>query len=109
MIPLPQAIDDEYLRDTGTGVQPVEIHSVLDAFIVSVSILEVMDGAQEIHYDSINHNFRLPELVEVLRLNEKLDEIERKLPAHLKQNESKEASTPRDRVFKLQAEAVLAR
>jgi protein-arginine kinase activator protein McsA len=89
--------------------QSSEAPSTLDAFIVSAKIFEVLDGSQKIDCNSINHTFGIPELAETLQLNEKLDEIENTLPTHLKQNNLKQANTARDRVFKLQAEAVMMR
>ncbi len=108
-VPHPRPIDDEYLLQIGTGVQPEETPSVLDAFIASVGIFEVIEGARKINYGFSTHSLRLPELTEVLQLNQKLDQIENELPAHLKRSIDGQAYTPRDGVLKLQVEAVKIR
>jgi hypothetical protein len=108
-VPYPEKIDDEYLLEDGTGIQPAEMPSVLDAFIVTINIFEVMDGTRKIEYGSLNHSFRLPELTQILQLNERIDNIEHNLPSHLKRESSTRANTPRNRMLKLQAEAVMTR
>lgn len=108
-VPLPEKMDDVYLLEDGTGIQPADLPSILDAFVVTVRIFEIMEGARRIDYGSFNHNLRLPELTEVLQLNEKIDQIENGLPSHLKRDYSGDANTPRDALFKLQAEAVMTR
>jgi hypothetical protein len=110
-VPNPEKIDDKYLLETGTGLQPAEIPSILDAFIVTINIFEVMEGTRKIEYSSLDHSFRLPELTQILQLNERIDEIEYNLPSHLKRDNDdiSKTNTPRNRVFKLQAEAVMTR
>jgi hypothetical protein len=38
-----------FLED-GTGIQPEEIASILDAFIVTINIFEVIKGGRETNY-----------------------------------------------------------
>lgn len=106
---LPEAIDDEYLSESGTGIQPAALPSILHAFIVTIKIFEVLAGARRINYGSFSHGLRLPELTEVLQLNGKIDQIEDNLPSHLRWDGHAKPYTPRDRVLKLQAEAIRTR
>ncbi|KAI8632439.1 putative transcriptional regulatory protein [Xylariaceae sp. FL1651] len=109
VVPLPAKIDDEYLREDGLGIQPADTPSILDAFIVSISIFEVIASAQKINYNSLTQGLRLPELTEVLQLNEKVDQIEKSLPSYLKYSSDAKPLTPRDQVLRLQAEGVMTR
>lgn len=106
---LPGSIDDKYLLEQGTGIQPEGLPSLLDAFVVTIKIFEVMEGIRKTDYVSFRHSFRLPELIEVLKLNEQIDQIENGLPSHLKRDNSANANTPRDQMLNFQAEAVMTR
>ncbi len=68
-----------------------------------------IEGARRINYGSFTNGLRLPELTEVLQLNERIDQIEKNLPFHLKCDNPAKGSTPRDRLLNLQAEAVITR
>ncbi|KAM0251441.1 hypothetical protein ACHAQJ_008192 [Trichoderma viride] len=106
---LPEKIDDEYLLKDGLGVQPPGIPSVLDAFVVSIRIFEVIDGAWKLNYDSFKQNLGPPKLSQVLQFNEKVDEIESNLPPHLRIGHDMSPYGSRGRLLQLQAETVLAR
>ena len=109
-MPLPSNIDDEYLLSDGTGMQPVGIPSLLDAFIVTIKVFEIIEGAHKINYASFTHSRRLSELTAILQLNEKIDQIEESLPKHLKHDQYlNQPFTQRDRLLKLQAVAVMTR
>jgi hypothetical protein len=107
-IALPESLDDAQLLEKDEERQPTEGPSVLEAFIVSVRIFQVLDKARNVNGEAINHSFGLPELAETLQLKEKLDAIERSLPDHL-QLESMVADTPRGHMLRIQAEAVMLR
>lgn len=62
-----------------------------------------------INYGSLVRDFRLPELTEVLRLSEKLDQIEKNLPSYLKFDSNAKPHTPFARLLRLQAEGVMTR
>jgi hypothetical protein len=87
----------------------VGLPSILHAFIVTINIFEVMEGVRKINYGSFDHSFRLPELTQVLQLNERINEIEKSLPPHLKHDELDVGTSPRAQLLKLQAEAVMTR
>lgn len=69
----------------------------------------MLDGARTVDGESINIDFGLHELAETLQLNEKLDTIEQSLPHQLRHDLTREIVTPRDQMFKMQAEAVMVR
>lgn len=109
-VPLPSKIDDDYLLSDGTGTQPAGIPSLLDAFVVTIKIFEVIQGAHKINYASFTHGRRLSELTGILQLNEKIDQIEENLPKHLRHDQDfNKPSSQRDRSLKLQAVAVMTR
>lgn len=108
-MPLPEKIDDEYLQNKGIGYQPVGVPSVVESFIVTTDIFEVIQDVVKTDYSSISRGLRLSELTEILRLNEKLDCIENSLPSHLRRSRQPESSNRRDRIFRFQAEAVMTR
>jgi hypothetical protein len=108
-VALPEKIDDEYLLEDGIGVQPAGIPSILEAFIVTANIFEVIEGARKTSYGSLKRSLNLPELTEVLQLNGKIDHIENTLPPHLQCVSDYEPKTARDVILKLQAEAVMTR
>ncbi|KAI3323551.1 putative transcriptional regulatory protein [Xylariaceae sp. AK1471] len=109
IVPLPAKVDDEYLREDGIGIQPTTSPPILDAFITTINIFEIIEHAQRIKYDSLTHGLRLPELTEVLQLNEKVDQIERNLPSYLRCSNEAKSLTPREQVLRLQADGVKAR
>ena len=45
-VALPVPIDDEFLLDDATGTQPTGLPSILEDFIASIEIFEVIEGAQ---------------------------------------------------------------
>lgn len=108
-MPLPEKIDDEYLQDKGIGSQPVGVPSIVESFIVTTDIFEVIQDVVKTDYSSISCGLRLSELTEILRLNEKLDYIENSLPSHLRRSRQSESSDRRDQIFRLQAAAVMTR
>ncbi|KAL1599459.1 hypothetical protein SLS60_007262 [Paraconiothyrium brasiliense] len=108
-IPLPAALDDTQPLENENESHTTDVPSVLEAFNISVKIFQVLDEARNMNGEAINKSFGLSELAETLQLNEKLDAIERNLPAHLKPNKSMSEDTPRARMFKLQAESVMLR
>lgn len=108
-VPLPGLIDDEYLSMDSTGTQPVGLPSVIHAFIVTINIFEVLEGARKVNHGSFSHGLRLPELTEVLLLNERINRIEATLPSYLRWDNDSKPDTARGLVLKLQAEAILTR
>lgn len=108
-VPLPAKIDDEYLLEDGTGTQPMETPPVLDALIVTIETFGVIDEANGIPYGTLTRVLRVPELAEILQLNEKIDKIEGSLPHYLKPGNDMQSHTPRDQVLMLQAAVVMTR
>jgi hypothetical protein len=107
-IPLPEALDDSQLLMNDNERQDTGEPTVMEAFIVSVGIFQVLDEARNVNGEAINHSFGLRELAETLELNEKLNAIERSLPTHLKLD-SIMADTERGQMLRLQAEVVMLR
>jgi hypothetical protein len=108
-VPLPAEIDDEYLRDNVVGIQPTESPPILDAFITTIKLFEIIEHAQRMKHDFLTHGLRLPELTEVLRLHQKVDQIEKDLPSHLRCSNEVQFLTPREQVLRLQADGIRAR
>ncbi|KFG78220.1 putative transcriptional regulatory protein [Metarhizium anisopliae] len=108
-VPLPSAIDDEYLLDDGDGVQPPARPSLLDSFIATIKIFDVFHRAPDINDGYFARALCLPELAQVLQLNEELDQIDASLPAHLRSDNHDKPSTRRGRALSLQAVAVKIR
>jgi hypothetical protein len=108
-VPLPSAIDDEYLLEDGEGVQPPARPSLLDSFIATIKIFDVFHRAPAINDGYFARALCLPELAQVLQLNEELDQIDAGLPAHLRSDNPEKPSTRRGRALSLQAVAVKIR
>jgi hypothetical protein len=108
-VPLPARVDDEYLCEDVAGIQPAHVHPIIDAFIVTANVFEITEHAQQINYSSLTQGLRLPELTEVLQLNEKVDQIEMRLPSYLKNIDVTKLCAPREQIFRLQADGVLIR
>ncbi|KAI1426687.1 putative transcriptional regulatory protein [Xylaria sp. FL1777] len=108
-VPLPANIDDEYLNEEGTGTQPSGTPSIIEASLVTISILQVIEDARKLKYRSEGQDADLHELTRVLQLNGRIDKIEGSLPPHLKVGIVEIPSTLRDQVLRLQAEAVMTR
>jgi hypothetical protein len=108
-VPFPAKIDDEYLLEDGTGVQPEGIPSILDAFIAAADIFEVIQSARKINHGSFKRETSLSELGEILQLNEKLDQVEKNLPPHLRQDKDARPNTARQQILDLQTESVMTR
>ncbi|KAI0465831.1 putative transcriptional regulatory protein [Xylaria cf. heliscus] len=108
-VPLPANIDDEYLNEEGTGVQPTGTPSIIEATLVTINVLQVIEDARKLTYRSAEQDIDLHELTQVLQLNSEIDKIEASLPLHLKPEIIEIPSTPRDQVLRLQAEAVMTR
>jgi hypothetical protein len=108
-VPLPEKIDDEYLVEDGIGTQPSGKPSIVDALIATIDMFEVIEGAQEATYGTLTRGLRLPELTEILQLNEKFDKIEDNLPSYLKNSKGSTSNTPRDQILRLQATGVMTR
>ena len=108
-VPFPAKIDDEYLLEDTIGVQPQGVPSLIDAFIVTINIFEIVDQAKKINPGSSSQGFRLPELAEVLRLNDKISQIENSLPPHLNRTTAWKQHVPRDQILKIQADVVMTR
>ena len=106
---LPEKIDDDYLLKNGTGQQPEGIPSLLDAFIVSIRVFEVVDRACNMNCAISTQNTPRLELSQVFQLNEKADEIESSLPPHLRFGNDLGSYGSRSQVLQLQAEGVRAR
>lgn len=108
-MPLPERIDDEYLREDDKGSQPVGVPSSIDSFIITVNIFDVIQGTGKPDFGSLSCGLRLSELTEVLELIEKLEQIENNLPDHLKRSEHSEPRNRREEMFRFQAVAVMTR
>ncbi|KAI0427793.1 putative transcriptional regulatory protein [Xylaria sp. FL1042] len=109
-VPLPSSIDDEYLSEQGVGTQPVGTPSIIEATVITINILRVVEDAQKLKYQSADQDINnLHELTQVLRLNSEIDGIERGLPSYLKAGTIETPATPRDQVLRLQAEGVMTR
>ncbi|KAI1287727.1 putative transcriptional regulatory protein [Xylaria venustula] len=108
-VPLPANIDDEYLKEEGIGFQPVGRPSIIEATLVTINIFQVIEDARKLKYRSADQDVDLHELTQVLELNEKVDEIERSLPHHLKASTIESPNTLRDQVLRLQAEGIMTR
>ncbi|KAI1146861.1 putative transcriptional regulatory protein [Nemania diffusa] len=108
-VPLPIAIDDRYLSDEGMGIQPTHVPSVIEAYIVTIHIFQVIEEARELKYSTAEQDIDLHELTQVLQLNERIDRIEGSLPPHLKSCADEIPFLQRDQAIRLQAEAVMTR
>ncbi|KAI0436893.1 putative transcriptional regulatory protein [Xylaria telfairii] len=108
-VPFPANIDDEYLKEQGIGTQPTGTPSVIEAFLVTINIFQVLEDARKLKYRSAEQEIDLHELTQVLQLNGQIDTIEGRLPPHLKAGIVEIPSTPRDQVLRLQAEGVMTR
>jgi len=116
-VPRPARIDDEYLRQDGVGIQPSDMPSIMEAFVLSTDVFEVIDHAQKINYGSFTQApNQLLELTEIYQLNEKIDQIERNLPPFLRRDDiisssssEREPLTTRQKILRLQADIVKGR
>ncbi len=108
-VALPEVIDDEYLKEDGIGNQPVGCFSIQHAFVVTINVFNILEGALKLKHGPFSHVISLPELTEVLQLNEKINQIEAKLPPQLRWDDHAKMDTPRDLVLKLQSEAISTR
>ncbi|KAI0452044.1 putative transcriptional regulatory protein [Xylaria acuta] len=108
-VPLPADIDDEYLKEEGTEIQPTGTPSIIEASLVTIEIFQVIEDARKLKYRSAEQDVDLYELTRVMQLNGQLGRIEGSLPAHLKAGIIEILSTPRDQVLRLQAEGVMTR
>ncbi|RYC60288.1 hypothetical protein CHU98_g5905 [Xylaria longipes] len=108
-VPLPAAIDDEYLVEEGTGTQPAGTPSIIEASLVTIKIFQVLEDVRKLKYRPAEQHVDLHELTQVLQLNGQIDKIEGSLPPHLKAGTVEIPSTPRAEVLRLQAEGVTTR
>ena len=89
-IPLPMAIDEEYLSTTGEGRQPDGIPSRMDMHIYSVRVLELMEEmrkaahAPRLKVNQSSDELSLPDPSILLRVNSKIDDLLDGMPAHLR-------------------------
>ncbi|KAI1747590.1 putative transcriptional regulatory protein [Xylaria castorea] len=109
VVPLPANIDDEYLNDDGIGTQPIETPSIIEACLVTINILQVIEDARKLKTRFSEQDIDLHEMTKVLQLNGQIDKIEGSLPPHLKPGIIGIPSTQRDQVLRLQAEGVMTR
>ncbi|RGP71713.1 hypothetical protein FLONG3_7017 [Fusarium longipes] len=105
--PLPQMIDDEYLLEEGEGRQPTAKPSLLGALAVSMKIFTLVAEAREVNGASFSKALKMPELIRILQLHERLAEIEANLPEHLKYKKEQRPSSEREKVLHFQAEDTL--
>jgi hypothetical protein len=110
-------VNDEFLQPNGTGMQPADLPSLLDAFIVTVEIFKATEGAWRTGQTSPDRLLRLSELIEALQLKEKMDQIEKSLPPHLQgftpmhlaRSNNATTNTPQSGAMRNQASAVAIR
>lgn len=89
-LPLPLAIDDEYLSVTEEGSQPEGVPSRMDLALYSnniITIMEAMNSAErtprlKLAHGSIEHS--VPDPSAILRLNSMIDDFLDGLPEHLR-------------------------
>lgn len=108
-MPLPARIDDEYLLQDGTGYQPEGTPCLIDAFIATIKLFEMLEKAQQINQGGLAKDFRLSDLTRIIQLNEKIDELVNNLPPHLKFEINSNADENQEKVLRLQAEGVNTR
>lgn len=87
-VPDPAAIDDEYLSDTATGVQPPNRPSYLTFFVHSLALFDVLKEILAKFYSDGGYALeqRAESLNDVLRLSSKLDDLSESFPDYLKEN-----------------------
>ena len=108
-VPLPEAIDDEHLLLDGVGTQPSGASSITAAWIITIKLFAIIESARWVVVPS--EHVSLSDLTTVLQLNDKIDEIQESLPAHLQRSSRAPAGTngARDEIFMLQSDAIMAR
>lgn len=99
-VPVPALIDDEYLRDKGTGVQSVGVPSKLGLFVSSSPLLELLEEILERFYRhsaSSKGQSSSPDTTDlvtpILVLNRKLDEFAETIPDYLRDTGSTPGKT----------------
>ncbi|KXT11592.1 hypothetical protein AC579_3123 [Pseudocercospora musae] len=90
-VPIPGAIDDEYLADRGVGIQPANVPSRLGLFVSSCRLFELLEEVLERFYRD-GPSQKQPNGTEtpadivgpVLDLNRRLDVFEQSVPGYLR-------------------------
>lgn len=90
-VPVPALVDDEFLRDRGTGVQSAGVPSRLGMFVSSSPLLELLEEILERFYrhgTSVKGQSGSPDTTDlvtpVLVLNRKLDDFAETIPEYLR-------------------------
>ncbi|KAI6762400.1 hypothetical protein HG530_008380 [Fusarium avenaceum] len=96
-------IDDAYVLEEGSGIQPPGRPCLLDALVIGVRSFSVVAEAREVNLTSFTGEAKMSELTNLIELDGKLNNIEADLPHHLKYD-SNVGDTPRDEVLRFQAE-----
>ncbi len=93
LVPLPLAIDDEYLSTTVEGCQPDRVPSRLTLVLSSMKLLEVLDDMRTMimatkmktaQAGPSSKEPTAPDPSEVLRINSLVDDILNDMPEHLR-------------------------
>jgi hypothetical protein len=107
-VPLPEAIDDEYLLVNGMGSQPPGTSSITAAWIITNRLFAIIESARWVVVP--REHVSLAELTTILQLNETIDQIQESLPAHLQRSSRVSNGSPdRDNIFVLQSDAIMTR
>lgn len=117
VVPLPEAIDDEYLSESGEGCQPQNTPSRIEFFRHSIKLFDILKeildrfyspGYQTPEEDDINLSTRY--LGEVPRIYSQIDEFLINLPRHLQADGSMETlHIGSARHFRMQAQILKSR
>lgn len=90
-VPIPEAIDDEYLAHRGVGAQPASVPSRLGLFVSSCRLFELLEEVLERFYregpspKQANEAETAADIVgPVLDLNRRLDAFEESVPGYLR-------------------------
>ncbi|KAL2130112.1 hypothetical protein VTI74DRAFT_6891 [Chaetomium olivicolor] len=114
-VPLPLAIDEEYLSTTEEGRQPDGIPSRIEMINYIISTMDVLEEmravlrAPRLKVGRADDEFSVPDPTALLRINSKLDYLLEGMPPHLRVNADLSALQLTDdavQCFRIQAHAI---
>lgn len=112
LVPLPQAIDDEYLLEVGEGRQPDDKPSRMSFFIQSIALFDILNDILTKFYSHPNRSqAEMPSeyLTEIPRLCSRLEGFLDGLPQHLKIQQNSEKPGGPANCFQVQSQILKSR
>jgi len=108
-VPLPQLIDDEYLSETGEGLQPQGIPSRIHFSVLLIKLWDLRERARidEIKFLDIGGKYSGKELGSTLDYISQLDHFVECLPFYLRRDDNPAASR-NESCFQLQGRVINA-